>query len=360
MTDCHVQQNDTDPSPASPTLTPSANSDDGDRVHPMYRHTYEPDKVSTLDTPHLLSLTALPTALIGEVFGFLPTPRDQAQLRATSWTTMRAFDVSVQNERFVALAASWHVITDWHAAILRTLECPVYLPVHPRELRHDYPSARIFPTAVANVKLTCAVFVGDANVFRALGNCVQHLHLVGADGVLNRGDEFISDCPLLESVTFADGAGFSSVSNLGKHFLQNCPKLRAVDLTPFSRVNTVGTGFLASCTSLTSLDLTPLSQVTTVGDHFLSECTSLTSLDLTPLSQVTTVGACFLRGCRSLPSLDLTPLSQVTTVGDFFISGCTSLTSLDLTPLSQVTNLGHDFLTGTSVPLEQRNRAHLR
>jgi hypothetical protein len=145
-----------------------------DRVHANYEQMYAPNRLSTVNNrPHLLALTALPTALIGEVFGFLPTPRDQALFRAMSWTTLRAFDEAVQNERFVALAGSRHVITDWHATILGTFECPVYLPFHERALRRSYPSA-IFPTAVANVKLTCAMFGGHVNVYRDVGQKLRH------------------------------------------------------------------------------------------------------------------------------------------------------------------------------------------
>ena len=132
------------------------------------------------------------------------------------------------------------------------------------------------------------------------------------------------------------------VTGIGDNFLSNCHALTSITLP--EGLTSVGHGFLNFCESLTSATLPD--GLTSVGDGFLGECRGLTSLTLP--EGLESVGEGFLIGCRGLTSLTLpdglksvggsssavasasppSPLPEgLESIGDVFLGWCTGLTS---------------------------------
>ena len=151
------------------------------------------------------------------------------------------------------------------------------------------------------------------------------------EGVTGIGDNFLSNCHALTSITLPEG-----LTSVGHGFLSYCESLTSATLP--DGLTSVGDGFLDGCRGLTSLTLPE--GLESVGEGFLIGCRGLTSLTLP--DGLKSVGGEFLSSCFGLTSLTLP--EGLESIGDVFLGWCTGLTSLTLP--EGVKSIGDAFLYG--------------
>ena len=151
------------------------------------------------------------------------------------------------------------------------------------------------------------------------------------EGVTGIGDNFLSNCHALTSITLPEG-----LTSVGHGFLSYCESLTSATLP--DGLTSVGDGFLCECRGLTSLTLPE--GLESVGEGFLIGCRGLTSLTLP--DGLKSVGGEFLSSCFGLTSLTLP--EGLESIGDVFLGWCTGLTSLTLP--EGVKSIGDAFLYG--------------
>ncbi|MDJ1650667.1 leucine-rich repeat protein [Gordonibacter faecis] len=154
------------------------------------------------------------------------------------------------------------------------------------------------------------------------------------------GNQAVSDCPQLTSVTFEEGSSLriiktsafskstltaidipDTVETLEASVFHACPKLQSVKLP--SRLTTIEPFLFCFCQNLSSVNIPR--GITSVGGHAFQNCLLLESVDLP--DAITTIRDYAFTANQSLKSINL---SQVTSIGAYAFNDCRSLETVSL------------------------------
>eukprot|EP01064_Diplonema_japonicum_P021185 TRINITY_DN3072_c1_g2_i1.p1 TRINITY_DN3072_c1_g2~~TRINITY_DN3072_c1_g2_i1.p1 ORF type:complete len:337 (+),score=31.74 TRINITY_DN3072_c1_g2_i1:2-1012(+) len=200
----------------------------------------------------------------------------------------------------------------------------------------------------ADPELVLEVEVGDQPAVEVLSmkmgdlpSRLQVLVVTDSTGCVTSIDnEFLCQC----SLTSIDLL-LPNVSSIGDNFLSECEILEAVGLSSITNASSIGDSFLSECTKLNTINLSSMTNLLHIGNFFLSGCEKLETINLCSLTNLFSIGSFFLNGCEKLESIDMSSMAKLTSIDVFFLSECENLEAIDFSSVTSVSSVGHHFLS---------------
>jgi len=154
----------------------------------------------------------------------------------------------------------------------------------------------------------------------AFQNCYALTNFTIGTGLNNFGDNNLSQCPALLSITVdPNNATYSNYNNDGN--LYNKPI----------------TTLIQYATGKTNTSFSIPTTVTSIGANAFSLCTALTSITIP--SATTSISSGAFNGCSKLSSVTFTPTASVVSFGSFAFQDCSSLSSINIpASVTSITN----------------------
>jgi hypothetical protein len=262
-----------------------------------------PQVVQSLTAPGNSLDEVLPAALLGEVFAYLASPADQAELRGACRHTVAAFADAMRN------------------GVLATEPvCPLGDPVFDNGHLSDgklYP----IPATMATLRKTRLVLL-DADPTRCL--LQRWIRLLPTsekvqlpDETIAVGDDFVSCSVSVRAIVVG-----KNIRSIGHRFAASCRTL--VELVISDAVVSIGTRFANDCTALERVTIGR--GVTHIPDGFLQRCRSLKFLRVP--GTVRRIGFSFALGCTRLETVIID--EGVVAIGGVFLASCDALERVTL------------------------------
>lgn len=170
------------------------------------------------------------------------------------------------------------------------------------------------------------------------------LIITGLFGIRSIGDNF---CNWAKASRIEFKCDSDQLRSVGSGWMSNCPLLKSVTFSGFTQLENVGDGWMCNCAKLDSVTFVDdLSKLKRVGKYWMSNCSSLRSITFSELTALEEVGRCWLRECVYLESVAFVGgMPRLVTIGSGWLSDCPKLKEVDLAAFPAMAEVGDDSLS---------------